>query len=142
MPAWYVHTAVNLIVFVPILIFFRIFSFDLLLLILWWSVFIDIDHLFYYSYKLRTFSFFKILKHSNVDFKLDRVHFYIFHTIEFFLLFGIAVYLTNFDMNLSLLLLVVSIHLALDASRHYIKHRNFSWLKYYSAFYYFLKKVK
>jgi len=139
MPAWYIHTIINLIIFIPVLILLKIFSWDLFLLIIVWGVLIDIDHLIYYFYKLRTFNFSKVLKYSNKDFILDRPHFYLFHTIDFFTVFGIIIYLKNFDIILTLLFLTGLLHWISDSIRHYIHHRNFSWLKYYSLLYYLLK---
>ena len=140
MPAWYVHVISNLIIFVPLLSFLKLLSWDFLSLILACGVLIDLDHLPYYSYKLRTLSFFKIVKYSDKDFKSDTVHFYPLHTLEFFLIFVGIIYLANFDIKLVLLFLTGFIHWALDGLRHYLHHKNFYWLKYYSALYYFYKK--
>ena len=140
MPSWYVHTVFNLVVFIPLLLFLKIFSFELILLILAWGVLIDLDHLPYFIYKLRTINFSEIMKYANKEYKLDRPHFYPFHTIDFFIVFSLVLYLQNFDITLTLLFLTGLFHWALDSSRHYIIHRNFSWLRYYSAIYYFSKK--
>lgn len=140
MPSWYIHTAFNLIVFIPLLLFLEIFSFELILLILAWGVLVDLDHLPYFIYKLRTVNFSKILKHANQEYKLDRPHFYPFHTIDFFIVFSIVLYLKNFDLTLTFLFLTGLFHWTLDSARHYIIHRNFSWLRHYSAIYYFFKK--
>ena len=140
MPSWYIHVIANLIIFIPLLTLLKMFSLDLIILIIAWGVLIDVDHLFYYFYKLRTFSFSKVLEYSNKDFISDRPHFYLFHTIDFFLIFGIGLLVVNFDTTLSLLFLTGLIHWILDSIRHYIHHKNFSWLKYYSTFYYLLKK--
>lgn len=139
MPAWYVHVISNLIIFVPILSFLNI-SWDFLLLILAWGVLIDLDHIPYYSYKLRTLNFFKIVEFSDKDFKSDTVHFYPLHTLEFFLIFGGIIYLVDFDLKLVLLLLAGIVHWILDGMRHYLHHKNFHWLEYYSTFYYLSRR--
>ena len=140
MPAWYVHVISNLIIFVPLLSFLKLLSWDFLSLILAWGVLIDLDHLPYYSHKLRTLSFFKIVKYSNWDFKSDTVHFYPLHTLEFFLIFAGIIHLANLDIKITLLFLTGLIHWILDGTRHYLHHKNFYWLKYYSALYYYSKR--
>ncbi len=139
MPAWYVHVIANLLIFVPLLTALNAMSFDLLLLIIAWGVLIDLDHLIYYFYKLHTLNFFTVLEYSKKDFKADRPHFYLFHTFDFFIIFGVVLYLENFDIVLSLLFLTGLVHWIMDSIRHYLHHRNFSWIKYYSVLY-FLKK--
>lgn len=139
MPSWYVHTAFNLIVFIPLLLFLKVFSIELILLILAWGVLIDLDHLPYFIYKLKTVDFSRILKYSNQDYASDTPHFYPLHTIDFFIAFGIVLYLRNFDLTLTLLFLAGLFHWILDSARHYIIHRNFSWLRYYSAIYHLFR---
>jgi len=141
MPAWYIHTIVNMVIFSPILVFLKIFSVELLLMIITWGVLIDLDHLPYYILKFRTFDFFKILKFSGRDFKSDTVHFYPLHTLEFFVILSLSAVLVKFDMGFILFILTGLIHWILDGVRHYLHHRNFSWLKYYSAVYYLFRNV-
>lgn len=141
MPSWYIHTILNVVIFIPILLFLKIFLSEFLLLIIVWGVLIDLDHLPYYMLKFRTFDFSKILKFSNRDFKSDTVHFYPLHTLEFFIILSIAAVLAKFDTRFILIVLTGLVHWILDGVRHYMHHKNFSWLQYYSAIYYFFRNV-
>lgn len=135
MPATYFHLIINLFVFIPILVFFNSFSFYNLLLVVIFSCIIDIDHFFYFSYKLRTIDIRKILGAAIRDLKEDRIHFYFLHTEEFFLLFAVLIFIQNFDLTLILIFSALLLHWLVDAINHYIVHRNFDFLKNYSLIY-------
>lgn len=139
MPSAYVHIILTLLIFIPILMFLQIFSWDLIALIALFGVIIDLDHFIYFGHKLGTPNLFKILKKMNDDLKNDSVHFYPFHTIEFFSIFAIILFVKNFDTTLNLLFFAALLNWIIDGIRHYFYHRNLSWLKYFSIFYYSLR---
>jgi hypothetical protein len=87
---------------------------------------IDADHFIYEVWKKRTLSPRKIVKAVVADYKSHNYRFYLFHTLEFGIVFTIVVYYTSLTWPWAF---GYWIHLSSDVYYNYKKRRNLSWMK-------------
>ena len=101
------------------------------------GVLIDLDHVFRYSVKSKTFNLKKLARLIVDDYRTNNQHFYIFHTIEFALFFSLIILKTPARTQY---LLAYLLHLVCDGARHRHKNKNFFWLKKWSLYLSFIRR--
>jgi len=91
----------------------------------------DIDHPIYHLVKYKSLKLNDFFKEHKKLFKTMTPKFYIFHTFEFIVLFGIiSFYYLNIYFYLGLIT-----HLLSDIAKYiYTYKKNFSWIKHWSFF--------
>lgn len=98
------------------------------------GVIIDIDHLFYFLFvekKWHPKDMWSWYKKENA---VHRPHFYMFHMVEFILIFMIVSFFIN--RYLFLVSIGFALHFLEDAIVYIIYHKNLEWIKSFSLFYY------
>ena len=102
------------------------------------GVFIDIDHIFYQYFFTKNKSIKKMWKWHNKENAIHRPHFYIFHIIEFLVLF----FIFSFFLNRIMFLISIGfvLHFFIDAIMYTKYHKSLSWLKEFSIIYLIKKK--
>lgn len=103
------------------------------------GILIDIDHIIYLIFISKSFSIKKMLLLHNKNYKSHSPGFYIFHTIEFIVLFIIIGY---FMSNWIFLIAVgFLLHWIVDALDYLFFYRSlYPWIKYHSLAYILIRK--
>jgi hypothetical protein len=99
------------------------------------GVLVDFDHPLTYIIRIKQVKAKTIIQILD-DYKYNRQHLYLFHTIEF------ALFLTYLTFKTILPLTFLAgyfTHLLADGARHQIKKKNFSWLRKWSLCLNFLR---
>ena len=89
------------------------------------SFLIDADHFLYHIWKDRTLSLRRLARSVRKDFDERQQHFYLFHTLEFGVVFTIVEYYTPLSWVWAF---GYWAHLSTDAYHNYRMRKNFSWL--------------
>ncbi|OGY17776.1 MAG: hypothetical protein A2900_00175 [Candidatus Chisholmbacteria bacterium RIFCSPLOWO2_01_FULL_50_28] len=89
------------------------------------SFLIDADHFLYHIFMERTLSYRKVSKLVRKDWDNRRQRFYLFHTLEFGIIFTVLVYYTPLTWVWAF---GYWTHLSTDAFHNYRMKKNFSWL--------------
>ena len=97
----------------------------------------DIDHLFYFLFAERTLSIKRMMAVGRQLLSTLTPKLYVFHTIEFFLIFLVVGYMFS---PLTPLFLGFSLHLLLDIYNYVSHGKKFSWAPYWSLIYMTMKK--
>jgi len=97
---------------------------------------IDIDHLFYMLYDPKIKSVSDGLSFTKREYKKHNPHFYLFHTVEFIIIFLVISFL-YFENGLLYIALGFIINFIIDIFTYLIYYKKTDpWLKYLSLFYY------
>jgi hypothetical protein len=124
-----VHIISNILVGAVLYYTGLVTSMTSLLIFISFTVLIDIDHVFYFLYKHRSFSFKKMIRVlKDYHYKI-RPNTYVFHSIEFN---SIIIVLSFFNSIFLLLLLSNVIHITLDVIEYYNYHGNLKCIRNWS----------
>lgn len=127
-----IHLVTNWFVWINLYLFTDVNIIYIVIFVLWWWLFIDIDHPILYITKYKIFSVKWWIKKANELCKKLQAELYIFHSPEINL---ILIFLSIFSPLFVWISLSSLLHIALDIISHHNYHRNFKFIKNWSIFF-------
>ncbi|MBT3721158.1 hypothetical protein HOG47_05910 [archaeon] len=103
------------------------------------GIIIDIDHIFYQVFVVKNKTIKQMLEWHKKENAVHRPHFYIFHMIDFLIIFSIISFYVN--RTLFLISLGFILHVLADFVMYIFHYKSLNWIKYFFLVNYIRKKV-